>query len=512
MDSQQSTTTLNVDRWSLLWLLLGTVFSLFSDGRWIISLTPWLSMVFWLRFIRTQKPLRGYFIAALASSVAGYFMMQGVAPMGATEYLITTVINGLVGMLPYLADRLMARRLKGFVSTLVFPLAATALGYLFALGAPFGTWGSVAYSQADNLPLIQIVSITGIWGITFLISWFASVVNWAWEQDFEWKRVRVGAGIYAAILAGVLLFGGARLAIFPPASDTVPVAGVDSPLFDVLQKEEIESPYAQGGFAALKWDTIFAKASVASDDLLRLSARAARAGAKIVLWTEGRALVSKQDEAALIERGRQLARQEQIYLGMALATILHTDASLLPQKKMLENKIVFIDPSGNVQWEYLKTIPVPGAEEAQTVKGDGNVPTLATPYGRIAGAICFDMDFPHLPRRAGQAGADLILVPAADWKAISPLHTYMASFRAIENGFSLMRVVRGGFSAAFDYQGRLLAGMDSFTTKDYLILAHVPTKGVTTIYSQIGDVFAWLSIAGFVALLGWIVAQGFRRG
>lgn len=508
MNAPQPTSTVQQDRWSFLWLLLGTVLSLFSTGRWVISLTPWLSTVFLLRFIRTQKPLRGFLIAAVAGSAAGFFAMLGVVPAGITEYLITVVLSAFIGMLPFLADRLLAPRIKGFASTLVFPLAATSLDYLSALGNPFGTWSSIAYSQADNLPLIQIVSITGIWGITFLIGWFASVVNWAWEQQFEWRRVRVGVGIYTGILALILLFGGARMVFFPPASETVVVAGVDSPLFEQMAKEEFETA---DSLAALKWDVIFTKANAVNDDLLQRSARAARAGAKIVFWTEGDAYVSQQAEAALVERGRELARQEQIYLGMPLYTILHTDAGLLPQKKMVENKFVFIAPDGNVQWNYLKTIPVPGAEESITVKGDGNIPTVATPYGRIAGAICFDMDFPNLARQAGQAGADLILVPAADWKAIDPAHTYMASFRAIENGFSLVRFVRHGFSAAFDYQGRLLAGMDYFTARDLMMLAHVPIKGTTTIYTQVGDVFAWLSIAAFIVLLGWVVVQRFRQ-
>ncbi|HOX87814.1 MAG TPA: hypothetical protein PLY04_17670, partial [bacterium] len=46
-----------------------------------------------------------------------------------------------------------------------------------------------------------------------------------------------------------------------------------------------------------------------------------------------------------------------------------------------------------------------------------------------------------------------------------------------------------------------LATADYFTTKQAMV-SHVPTRGVKTLYTMIGDLFAWLSILGFVTLLG----------
>jgi apolipoprotein N-acyltransferase len=76
------------------------------------------------------------------------------------------------------------------------------------------------------------------------------------------------------------------------------------------------------------------------------------------------------------------------------------------------------------------------------------------------------------------------------------------SLRVIENGFSLIRPVYNGFSCAMDYNGRILAYMDSDKTEDGIMYADVPTKGVKTIYSIIGDMPGWLCVLG---LLGFIV-------
>ena len=155
--------------------------------------------------------------------------------------------------------------------------------------------------------------------------------------------------------------------------------------------------------------------------------------------------------------------------------------------------------------EYFKSKPAPNEP---CIAGEGNVAILDTPYGKIATVICYDMDFPRLVRQAGQAGADLMLVPINDWNEVKLMHRNMAVFRAIENGFSLVRANSyQGLSTAADYQGRILAMTDQYTTEERLMIADVPSQGVTTIYSRIGDLFAWLCMAGFVAVVGLAVVR-----
>jgi apolipoprotein N-acyltransferase len=144
---------------------------------------------------------------------------------GVFYYLIAGGI-GFIFWLPYLADRLLAHRLSGILSTLVFPLTWTTLEFINALANPYQTFGSFAYTQYSNLPLIQIVSITGMWGVIFLVSWFAPVMNWVWDQGVERPRVRKGVAVYATVLILTLLFGGLRMALFAPKADTVKVASI----------------------------------------------------------------------------------------------------------------------------------------------------------------------------------------------------------------------------------------------------------------------------------------------
>ncbi|HAK60506.1 MAG TPA: hypothetical protein DCO77_09010 [Nitrospiraceae bacterium] len=487
----------------VLWLAIAAVLLLFSNGNWVIPIAAWLSPVFLLRFVRRQKLLRGILPALFVLAVTGFFAWHGMVPVPGIGYLIFIMAMSLLMILPYLMDRAIAHRYTRFSSTLVFPLGWTTMEYVNSLLNPFGTWGAAAYTQFGNGALVQIVSMTGLWGLTFLIAWFGSVVNWAWEKEFTWSRIRYGAGAYAGILALALLFGGARLALFPPSANTVRVAAIVQveKLASLVKSEIVMSPFRGKAVQKSEIALLRREFGTLNNDLLRRTDREALAGARIIFWGEGNALVMKQDEQRLIERGRALARRQGIYLGMALVVLDFGN------KPLYENKVVLIGPGGEIAWDYVKSRPVPGTGVNNTLRGDGRIKYIDTPYGRLAVAICFDMDFPGLIRQAGMANVDLLFAPSADWPEVAVHHMRMATFRAIENGFSLVRPAYNGITVAADYQGRVLAQTDYFASKDRVMVAQVPMKGVPTVYARIGDLFAWLCVAGCIILPGWIVGR-----
>ncbi len=102
-----------------------------------------------------------------------------------------------------------------------------------------------------------------------------------------------------------------------------------------------------------------------------------------------------------------------------------------------------------------------------------------------------------------------MFVPSGDWEAITPLHAKMAVFRAVEQGVPLLRPANHGLSVATDYQGRLLASMNHFTTEDRVLIAFIPIKGSRTVYSMIGDTFAWICVFGALGLSLLLWLRGF---
>ncbi len=314
---------------SYLWLALAAVLFVFSSIQWTIPLAAWLAPLFLLRFVRIQRPLPGFLLAWLVRFAVAAVVLQGIVLYPGIVYFPVVLLLTLVTMLPYLADLLLTPRLKGFVATLVFPLAYTTIEYLGSFG-PFGTITSIANTQYGNLPLMQLVSVTGIWGITFLITWFAAVVNWAWEQHFAWPQVRGGGLLYAAVLAVVLLGGGAQLALFPSQASLVRVVGLSASQATVAafnkQLPQATLSLLLSGKASHSDRALAGSAfTIIDDDLFNRTRQEAVAGAKIVVWPETSpmgAAVLQEDEPALIQHAGVLAKQEGIYLDMGLAVFL----------------------------------------------------------------------------------------------------------------------------------------------------------------------------------------------
>jgi apolipoprotein N-acyltransferase len=168
----------------------------------------------------------------------------------------------------------------------------------------------------------------------------------------------------------------------------------------------------------------------------------------------------------------------------------------------VHNHAVLVDPAGNIAFSYTKITAVPGWEASTIIRGKGPIPVADTSYGRITSAICYDLDFPQLIRQVGHLQADILLVPTNDWQAIGSLHQHMAEFRAVENGVALFRMARQGRPSAVDPYGRPLAAMDDLASQDSVMVAQVPTHRVFTLYSVIGDLFAWLCVAGLLTCIG----------
>lgn len=474
-----------VDRLSFLWLGIAFLLTLFGTGRLSIPVAAWISSIFALRFMRTQKRgIVGYLLLALVVSVTMAISWRGMIPIPPPGNIAFIIVSGLMGAIPFLADRLLAFRLKGMWATLVFPLSATAFEFLnMGVGSPTGSFGAGAYTQYDNLVLLQILAITGMWGLTFLINWLASMANWMWEESFEWPTIRRGLALYTGIMILVLVYGGARLTFSKMEPGTVRVASFTAASIDMAKLMPTLGQDRQA--FVLRTREIHTR-------YLEQTLREARAGAKIILWPEAAGIGVEEDELELMDRASRIAKQQGIYLAIPFFTS-YKDENRLP-----ENKLIVFGPSGNQVMEHTKY----GGNIFEGSKlGDGLLQTVKTPYGMLSGVICWDTDFIGNIAQAGRNGTDILLSPSHDWREIDPIHGQMTAFRAIENGITLVRHADLGLSIVTDPYGRTLAAMDHFTASDRTMVAQVPTKGVKTIYSVIGDLFGWLSVLGLAAVV-----------
>ena len=475
-------------KWGFLWLGAGSLLFVFVGWKWNMALAAWVAPVFLVRHFRGCVRWRCALLAYPALLIASFLKFSGtwaqVIGVG-LEAAVSAVLP-----LPLLAalavDRGFFRRAPAWSRALVLPASYVLADFAFGHIPSFGTAGSMAVSQFFNGPGIQLACFTGIWGISFLILWVAAAFAGWWEAGFPAGKPALP--LAAAVLAGgvLCLAGGLRLTAFSPASQTVKIAGIaeehERDYWDLILDRRV--PVEEAPRFSPELDRL-------EDELFRRSEQAAAGGAGIVFWSEANLFVYENELGALLEKAGEFAREHQVYFAPSLQ-VLHFGSTLN------DNRAVLFAPDGRILYTYKKHMSL------YDVDSDGVIPFADTPFGRIASAICFDMDFPSYIRQAGKKSVDIMLVPAYDTKGGSPFHGYVGLLRAVENGFSVFRSASNGTSMAVDCTGRLIGQLDFFHSQDGVFFADLPVRGVRTLYSRAGD---WLVGASIAILAGLLVRE-----
>ncbi len=175
---------------NLLWLIVGCACLLFMGGKWNILIATWIGSVFFVRYFRTRRSFWGVLLALPFILAASHVFFLGLAVQVTLDFQILIAVSyTLYVMIPCLVDRLLYKRMNNpLLSTLVYPSSLIVvqflLSYIEALGTVL-TWTGSLFSMK---PLIQLVSVTGVWGPSFLVGWLASIVNTVWENNFDLKK------------------------------------------------------------------------------------------------------------------------------------------------------------------------------------------------------------------------------------------------------------------------------------------------------------------------------------
>jgi apolipoprotein N-acyltransferase len=477
------------------WFILG--FGIFMSTRASKFIPSWdaaiiVAPIFILAFTRSLPTKKANWLTILGFLLSLNIALWGLFDTGdETSSLIFNIVRSsvlaLLFSIPYMADRALYPKLNKtrILSTLSFPIATTATLFLISLEGPFdGDMVSGVYAGYGNLVFKQFASVSGLWGFVFIFSWFASVLNFAWEQGFKWGQIKMVTGIFILTLLTILLFGTVKSSSWLyPKPETVKIASI------ILLPEDGKGFDPEGLFS--KEPSPFEETM---SKIETLTTKAALEGVKIVAFQETAIKVNEADEPTLIERSKSIAIENDIYFSLGYG--------IYPDEGKGWNKAILISNKGELGIDYRKRYLLGlgdlFGESIIYKKGPEVIQSVDTPYGRIGVSICRDMSFPAFARQAGEQQVDIMLDPSYDApKSSGPVY-YL---RAIENGFSMVRPTYNGYSYAIDYDGNLLASMDSDETDTGIMYADVPMKGVNTIYSTIGDLLGWICVAGFLGFL-----------
>jgi len=333
--------------------------------------------------------------------------------------------------------------------------------------------------------------------------WFASTVNALWEHNFQWRPTLGPLTVFAAVLIGIFAFGFVRLDAFAPTGQTVTAATI------TIDESVLNNAIDNLNYVTFNQSTDQQRAAIRPkfeatvNQMLARTQTAMQRGAKIVSWQEDSAQVLAEDKQSVIDQASALAKQYNAYLQISLEVFTRTNS----QQYLLDQSIL-ISNTGTFLFTYNKTYPVFLSESIVTPYGPGVLPVVATSYGNLSTYICNDSQYPALVRQAGLGSADILLAPTHELYSFwASADAAQATYRSIEDGFSLVRPTGDGLTLMTDYAGRILGSQNYSASGDGIMIANVPTQGVATVYDKVGDLFAYLCVLGLVGLAGWAFAH-----
>ena len=364
-----------------------------------------------------------------------------------------------------LAFRALVRRGAPWSALLALPAIWVSLEYVRNLTTPHGTAGSLAYSQLHFLAFLQLASITGPWGLSFLLLLFpAALAIGIYLRRSQPRQALSIVAVSLGVIVLTLVFGIIRLAI--PQSQKVKVGLIAS---DTPANVIIAAPGASSR-------------RLLADYAREAEGLAAR-GARFIVIPEKLAAVTDADVSDADGIFQPLANQTGSTIVVGL---VHKSGS------REYNQARIYTPREPVA-SYDKHHMLPPFESNLT---PGTTLTLLPkPEGTRGVAICKDMDFTPLSRRYGNAGAGLMLVPAWDFNIDRAWHGHIAVMRGVEDGFSIARAAKDGYLTISDDRGRIVAETRSDSAPFATLLADVPASHDRTLYLLLGNWFAWLSLA-----------------
>ena len=486
-----------------------------------------------LSFPRFGHPALGWIalapllLALAGGSLARAFtlgLVTGIVYFTGTLYWITRVMAMYGDMTFWVAvgiNALLVLYQAAFVAifALIVRRIVTAYGAAGLMAAPFVwvtielgrthvmtgfPWVLLGYSQASVLPIAQLASLFGVYGVSMLVASVSAAI----ATHVAGHRLHLGRGrqlgppvIVFTIVVAVAVWGSRRAAIaeWTHSGEPIRVGLIQG---NIDQNEKIDP----------------ARASTIFQEYLTMTRQAIREGAGFVLWPESSTPFRFEDDAFAAMQIRTMARQARVPILFGSDQFVR-GASGAPTT--FYNAAFLVGPDGTTGGVYRKMHLVPFGEYVPVKKllffaaplvqavsdfSAGQEASLLPVNGHLVStAICYEVVYPDLVRRFVAGGSELLTTITNDaWfgPTSAPYqHFEQASMRAIEEGRYLVRAANTGISGIVDPYGRVIERTAVFERA--VVVGEARFLKTSTVYARTGDLLAYASVLATAVLLAF---------
>ena len=369
-------------------------------------------------------------------------------------------------------------------------------------------WNLLGYPAAANLGLVQVTTITGIYGLSFLVAAYNALLAWTGASQTLGIKRRITIAAAATAFLFMVMFAGPRL---------VPQAQAHH----FARAVQLNFPEAQ----SYPGDWFHAHAAEL-EEITRISLAPAAEKPDLLVWPEAPAPFSFQDLRFAKIASKLAIDFQHPFLAGAIEWKASVDpAESAPRTRLVPyNSALLFDAQGQRVFVYDKVHLVPFGEYepfplihrvvarfSDEVGGfhKGNKYTVGRfPSENTFGVfICYEAIYPGEVRSFPANGAQLLINISNDgWfgrSAAPEQHLHMARVRAVENRRWIVRTTNNGYTVSVDPYGRVFEPLPP----DVRAAADLPYDFRTdeTIYTRFGDWFAWMCVivSAILLLMSW---------
>lgn len=386
--------------------------------------------------------------------------------------------------------------------------AASWVALEMVLARIFGgfPWDLLGVSQYHLVPLLQIASITGVYGVSFLVVWVSLSLLSAGLMLIRrptGRSVWVGETALPVLAVAILFNTGLRELRSAPANERTLKAALVQPSIP----------------QTLIWNSD--NDDLRFQELLRLTEQALATPADLVVWPEAAVPRMVRYDTNTMAGIADIARRHHVWM-----IIGSDDAEPKRHPRNADDAYFFnssflVDPSGAIRERYLKRnlvifgeyLPLqdwlPFLKYFTPIQGGFTAGTRAQPFIldtlglQTSVLICFEDIFPHLTRTDVTSATDFLVNITNDgWfgnGAAQRQQGMSALFRAIENRVPLIRCSNNGLTCWVDEYGRVRqafqdSGGGIYGTGFLRAEVELPEGGARrnlTFYTRHGDWFGW---------------------
>lgn len=442
------------------------------------------------------------------------------------------VAHPLAFSMPFLAWKFIREHAGRTASWAAFPFLWVGFEYLHSVNEFSFPWLLLGNTQTYDLAMLQMVSVTGVFGLSLLIA-SANMAVYAMLEGVRagrWRMLSLPAAALGLFFVGLQavprIFGTLELAVQqePPDPERQVRLGVIQPDIDPFEK------WAGNEEAQM-------------DVLLGLTGSLADSAVELVIWPETATpfYLLHPGNRAELARIRAVADSMCVSILTGVPDIVYYDAgSEAPPGSKLSsdgrrydsyNGAVLIAPGDAPLQKYAKIILVPFAEHVPysehlsalnvaqwnfglggwSIGRDSTIFRLErrTPEGRFASFICYESVFPGYVAGFVRNGAQFLAVVTNDswWGNTSGAYQHMryAIVRAVENRRWVVQCANGGISAIIDPWGRVAASAPLYTRG--ILTGSVLLSDELTFYTRHGDWLAQSSLLLAACALGGAIIR-----